>query len=400
LVKPIQIYPRSERVESLEFVRGVAALIVVFWHTTLAFFPERAGIFADLDQSNSLSGSPVFALLNGGASVVLFFVLSGYVLTYSFFSTGECAGMIRTAQRRIPRLAFLTTFVCCLSWLLFALGAYYFAEAGVASRSPWLAGFGYAAEIPENRTLLSAFLQGAFWTFFRGDSYFNSSMWTMKWELVGSYLAFGLAFIVFNIKSIIWRYYIFGALVLYLDISGNTYLVCFVVGVAFAEIKCRVNFEIRPSVLIPALVVAFYLYGYSGVPNGIFWPVFQLSSSFSAVYVWLVSASIIMSACLFSRPVAKALSGRKSVFLGRISFPLYLVHVPVVCSAGSFVYLLLLDYVPGQVAATVAAISTVIISVALAIGLAALNDKWLAALYAVPLGRTATVMPSSESVTR
>ncbi|MFP3648867.1 hypothetical protein, partial [Paraburkholderia sp. SIMBA_054] len=63
------------------------------------------------------------------------------------------------------------------------------------SNSPWLAAFGYAKEIPAERTLIDAVAQGVFLTFWRGDAYFNSSLWTMHFEMIGSLIVFAGAIV-------------------------------------------------------------------------------------------------------------------------------------------------------------------------------------------------------------
>jgi hypothetical protein len=46
-----------------------------------------------------------------------------------------------------------------------------------------------------------AFSQGAFYTFFRGDAYYDSSLWSMRYELIGSLLAFGLALMLYPVQK-------------------------------------------------------------------------------------------------------------------------------------------------------------------------------------------------------
>ena len=53
----------------------------------------------------SLSGTPLFALVNGSAAVVVFFVLSGFVLTYRAIESDDTSRLWLGAARRWPRLA-------------------------------------------------------------------------------------------------------------------------------------------------------------------------------------------------------------------------------------------------------------------------------------------------------
>ena len=89
---------------SLEALRGFAAIVVVFWHSMLAFYPAASGVF-DFPLDQSLAGQPWFGLLNGRAAVGFFFVLSGFVLTRGYFQTNNDIAIARGAVKRWPRLA-------------------------------------------------------------------------------------------------------------------------------------------------------------------------------------------------------------------------------------------------------------------------------------------------------
>src|SRR5690606_12773670 len=65
----------------LEALRGIASVIVLVHHALLGFAPGLHGLLQP-DSPHALFGTPAFSLINGGAAVVLFFVLSGFVLTF------------------------------------------------------------------------------------------------------------------------------------------------------------------------------------------------------------------------------------------------------------------------------------------------------------------------------
>src|SRR3974390_1554992 len=100
---------------SLEALRGLASISVVFWHVMLGFFPERSGIFTALDHSNVINTQIWFGLIYGPAAVAFFFVLSGFVLTRSFLLSGDANQIFRNAIKRWPRLAFPVLIAVLLS---------------------------------------------------------------------------------------------------------------------------------------------------------------------------------------------------------------------------------------------------------------------------------------------
>jgi peptidoglycan/LPS O-acetylase OafA/YrhL len=75
----------KNKIYALEAVRGLASILVFFHHFILGFLPQYHGVLAGTNGSQALIGSVFFAFINGTAAVVLFFVLSGFVLSYKFF---------------------------------------------------------------------------------------------------------------------------------------------------------------------------------------------------------------------------------------------------------------------------------------------------------------------------
>ena len=133
---------------SLETLRGLAAVSVLFWHLMLGFFPESSGIFPLTDVHKAINTNILFGLIHGSAAVVFFFVLSGFVLTRYLFISGDASRIFLGALKRWPRLALPVLITVLFSWLLFKLNLYFFHEAASITQSPWLARFAYAYETP------------------------------------------------------------------------------------------------------------------------------------------------------------------------------------------------------------------------------------------------------------
>jgi len=103
----------------LEALRGLAAVVVLFHHFMLGFTPRLHGMFY-ADQPYSLFGTPAFAFVNGSAAVIVFFVLSGFVLTVGIFKSQRAAGVFVAALKRWPRLALTVMAANALAGLLMA----------------------------------------------------------------------------------------------------------------------------------------------------------------------------------------------------------------------------------------------------------------------------------------
>ena len=365
-----------DRDKSLETLRGLAAVSVVFWHTILGLFPDWSGIFPALPAENALNGSLLYCLINGTASVGFFFVLSGFVLSRQYFIAGDANFLLRNAVKRWPRLALPVVVVVLLSWAFFYFGLYRYEEVANFTQSPWLSRFAYAYEAPFKIDFLDAVRQGLFLTFFRGDSYYDSSLWTMWYEFVGSFIAFGMAFLLGPSSSYLIRFYLVAISVVIIYFCATAWFMAFPIGVLVAATLPRQPKGLPLWASAAGIAGALYLAGYSRVDRGVFHPLFVALNAPEPIYIWIAAAVILLVSVLLNSHVRQLLSTRLGVFFGWISFPLYLVHIPILCSLGCATFLWAVPRLPAPYPNVVAALATVIGSVLAAIPLAMLNG-WL-----------------------
>lgn len=324
-------------------VRGIAALVVLAWHSTLAFAPDAAGIFAN-GPSDSLQATPLFALINGTSAVFLFFVLSSYVLTKRYAETRRLGGLLTSAAKRWPRLAGPVVVTTLASCLIFKLDLYGFEQAGAITGSPWLATFGYASSVPTHSTanFYDAAAQGAWRTFmFTGQTSYDSSLWTMYFELWGSFLVFAIAplfFLLLDRSVILAGLGLAGIAVATWQYSPT--FMAFPVGVAIYAAQAT---RYRPGIAVRLvlLLVAIFLLGYGGNAVGFYRPL-NVLDFLGVPYISrqagvAILGSILLVYVTLTTDFRRLSLGGKTVrFLGDLSFPLYLVHVPVICLVGSW----------------------------------------------------------------
>src|SRR3954453_4043897 len=122
LIKVI-LLPR-ERLIELEAVRGIASVLVLVHHSLLGFAPSLHGLVAPPGPW-SLFGTPFFAFIDGSAAVVVFFVLSGFVLTYRAIGHDDPKPLLTGALKRWPRLALPVLISTTIGGLLAALDLYW-----------------------------------------------------------------------------------------------------------------------------------------------------------------------------------------------------------------------------------------------------------------------------------
>ncbi|MEN8877998.1 MAG: acyltransferase, partial [Hyphomonas sp.] len=162
---------------SLASLRGTAASFVVIYHAFLLF--KVSGL--DTPQRHGLNFSEPFHMLvhgligffNGPAAVVLFFVLSGTVLTLSLRRSkgkglAHLAGYyVRRLFRLYPLLIAVTLFAAAMHWL-------YFSDAPTAGATNWMNGY-----FNQDPGLIETLLNAVGYS-----NSLNSPAWTIRTEII------------------------------------------------------------------------------------------------------------------------------------------------------------------------------------------------------------------------
>lgn len=317
-----------KRLTYLETARGFASIIVVFHHFLLGFFP----LLKESVVQGGLKGTPLYIFVNGNGAVVFFFVLSGFVLTRKFYKEFSASDLTASMLKRLPRLMLPAG----LSMLIGAVILIYFSEAHSAAArltdSAWLAAFASAGT---SENFVPSFLDAAEKSLlvFLWPHYFyqyNSNLWTMVYEFYGSLLVFILA-AAYGLKFFKKKYsvVVLHLLIAFLCISLDQLLfIPFVIGSLIAFFHCnRPSWFQIPSWSI-AIIIVIMVAGYSVD----YWSALLLAST----------AAMLLLLCTPS--LEQWMSGPVGLFLGRLSFPLYLVHVLVIVSITSAAYTILSEY--------------------------------------------------------
>jgi peptidoglycan/LPS O-acetylase OafA/YrhL len=325
---------------SLETLRGVASVIVLVTHTVIAFFPSLYGTFGESDPAFSLRRTPFFALLNGQAAVVFFFVLSGFVLTHRYFATHDSDIIWRGMIKRWPRLAAPTLIVVLVAWVGFVFNVYWYREASALFKTPWLESFGGGfPELAVVSNFWFALADGAILSFLRRGSQYNSNLWTMTYELSGSLMIF-----MFAIAAVKLRWLHVGLRVLLVAIafivagSISPLFSAFIFGAVLSWVYVVKPIQVTPLIACIGLLIAFYLAGYSPGSRPYNWLTKIGAGIQYGQYVWIFASAIAIVSVEGCHVLAKTLSGRLGRFLGTMSFPIYLAQIVVICSIGSYAY--------------------------------------------------------------
>jgi peptidoglycan/LPS O-acetylase OafA/YrhL len=375
---------------ALEAVRGVAATVVLLHHFLLLVAPRLHGRNFP-DDPIALVRTPLYALVNGSAAVAVFFVLSGFVLTFRAMEARDWRPILSGLIRRWPRLVPLVVTVNVISALFFMLGFY--------ADDTWfnLARYQGAGTLERGASVIAgAVAEGAYSTFIRGTTDFNPALWTMHYELVGSFAAYATALILMTQKSFGGAMALGGAALLAtatLAGKGGVYYAMPVAGAliaratvereALAPLAAAVR-PWRPAIALGVAALAVVLLGYDGYskPVGFYAFMAPVSSPRAEPLIHGVAAVAIVGLVVSCDPIRGRLIGQAAGLLGRLSFPVYLVHLPILHGLVAPVHAGLVARCDGTVADLTAFALFIVLTLSAATPLARLDKAWVRRLRA------------------
>jgi peptidoglycan/LPS O-acetylase OafA/YrhL len=369
---------RSKLIE-LEALRGVAAMVVLFHHFLLLVAPRLHGRNFP-DDPIALVRTPLFALVNGTAAVTIFFVLSGFVLTLRAMEKRDWSQLLVGAVKRWPRLIPLVVIVNLLSAIFLMLGLY--------QDRTW---FGASVFKPETSVFKRALAEGMYSTFVDGTTNFNAALWTMHYELFGSFAAYATGLVLTFQKSLP-RAMAIGAIAILVTATltgeGGIYYAMLVAGVLIARIYIERDAVAsaliflnpwRTPIAIGTAGLAVVLCGYDGYskPVGFYAFMARFASPQTEPLLHGIAAVVIVVLVLFYDPIRRSLAGPTAALLGRLSFPIYLVHLPILLALISPIH----SYLAARFDNTAAAPASFVLFIALALTaaypLARLDEWWV-----------------------
>lgn len=328
------------RIIRLDGLRGIAAFIVIISHLVTGFFPELYfGSSSQQERSiqDFVARSPLFVLYSGTFAVHVFFVLSGFVIASSASKT-KCNIWMLIATRYVRLTIPIAVSVCIAFFMTKVL-------PGAPQRAARLVGSWWLDVLyqPVELSFSFALKEAAYKAYFSGISYYNNALWTMRTELIGSVGIYTLyaIFPKHTRKSILL---ITSALLIIATQELATNLLGFSVGALFSEWwrEGKVSQLTLPGVLF---CTAGILLG--GLPfahsHGTMYDIIFLfinNNNNTAIMLRTAGASLLVLGVMMWHCCGSYFETRIPQFLGRISFSLYLVHIPILCIGVSELYLL------------------------------------------------------------
>jgi peptidoglycan/LPS O-acetylase OafA/YrhL len=346
---------KTPRIAYLESIRGLAALQVLLLHFLAAFAPD---LVFSLPAGATIAGyihlSPLYFLYDGYSAVYIFFALSGYVLTRSFERhLGQPSSQILARAIRLGLPAIAATLVAAAVILMFGKPN---VTAGDLSGSAW-----FASQWNTDVSILSIVRDGTVNALFLGyrglpgvaflapwqqpvEQSFVAPLWTLSIEFYGSMIVLGLCLCARRSRALWWPVVLLGAI-----FTVRSAYICFFIGHLLATFD-RAE---RPAPVRQLLPISFIIFGvflcvlaevwqpqwlrslcadptYFLFP-GQFAPMQQ--KTFGAILVLVGIIDLEVARTFLSRPWLVARS--------KLSFPVYLIHWPILFGPAAALFLLL-----------------------------------------------------------
>jgi peptidoglycan/LPS O-acetylase OafA/YrhL len=341
----------------LESIRGLAAVQVLLLHVFSAFAPELVfALPAGSAIASAIHLSPLYFLYDGYSAVYIFFVLSGYVLTRAF--ERQLANPLSQIIARIIRLglpAMAAVLVAALLMLIFGRPN---VAAGALSGSSW-----FANQWDSSASFLTVIRDGIANALFLGYSGLpgvaflapwqqpaNQSLvtplWTLSIEFYGSIIVLALCWCARRSRLLWWAVALLGA-----AFTVRSAYICFFVG-HFLAALARAEKPAPASKLLPVSSILFgificvlaeiwqpeWLRSLCAHPTALLFPgqfAPMQQKAFGAILVLIGLIELQAARDVLSRPWLVARS--------QLSFPLYLIHWPILCGPSAALFLMLND---------------------------------------------------------
>jgi peptidoglycan/LPS O-acetylase OafA/YrhL len=376
----------GQKLVPLEGLRGIAAAIVVLYHLVLAFTPKGVGVVPHGHGPLDVIIQFILGLLNGGAAVAVFFVLSGFILSLPFARDRRLSRILVAMLKRWPRLAGLTVLACLFAWVLIHWSGHHYTQAASVIGSGWLATHGNAPISPHRLTWWGAVTEGLFSAFTTGNVRFDSPLWTMRIELFGSFAIFLAAPVLFAIGNWWLRIALIGTVMI---CAGGTYPITYLSDFLIGTILAMLFAEDRLPVLADwqawvAGLLAIYLFSFTYEQKLLIHAPLKaiMPAGDTSHFIWDAGAALMIIVLLGNPFMRRAFSKGWAVWLGLLSFPIYLLHGPILLSIGATSFLSGLR----QYGFAGSAILAALLSITLTL-LCALPMIWLDKIWTRLLGR-------------
>lgn len=297
------------RINKLDGLRGFCSIMVLLFHYPYEYMPDFL--------YNS------FFIRQSWSFVDFFFVLSGFVISYNYSNIYSKRSFFSFIVKRIIRLYPLLVYTTLVFFFFKVISDIFFTELVNSPKSITT----YTLDTLNTLLLMNS-------TPFFGDLSVNLGMnfpsWSVSAEII-AYSLFGLTYLFFSSKKIISHFYLILISILIYLFKENTFLAdyswLFLRAVVGFNFGCIVNWLFKKNITVnsfcelflPLLVLAFlFLFNIYDSKQFFLLDLIVRPAFFGFVIFIILSTNNIFSKALESTPM---------IFLGKLSYSIYLNHV-------------------------------------------------------------------------
>ena len=258
-------------------------------------------------------------------------MISGFALSIGYIEKGQRRVVFDMALRRYPRLVIPIFGGSLFTYLLMKSGLMHNQEAAAILGQSWISQH-FAFE-PKFLNLMRFATYKVFFNYSSVLS-FDTPLWTMSVELFGSFLVFGILILC---RNQLLRIFLSAAVIAYYWSDPVSCMPPFVLGVILADISKLIKYsKFRTSGASCSIGLIMV--------SGIIWYVYDYEGTVPSQHMYFCIATVIVASLVLSSRLASMFEKRLSAWLGKISFSLYLVHMPIITSFSCGLLLMLLAH--------------------------------------------------------
>ena len=358
---------KQTRLDYINGLKGIGAGIVYLCHFVFAFYYGMYSLEAvDCHLPGNLDivigQSPLNTLFSGNFAVRLFLVMSGYVLCLGYFRTRDKKRLVTSAAKRYIRL--LPPILVCnvLICLMMLFGAFQNVAVSELTGSAWLAGFNRCEP-----NILDAVLEAVYGCFLLGTNQINGVLWTIPFLFMGALFVYAVAWLIGDKK---WRYVVYAVLAVALLLTdyAGVFLGFVLCDVMHTQPKLVEWIKKQKWLLWIVFILGVYLSSYPSAGTHLEDTIYGIIPIVMVVPFHLAGALLLVAAVVCLEPLQKFFGLPVFVKLGNISYSLYLVHFPVIATAGCGLFGLLYGKMPYNMAVLLTFIITTALVLAISVG--------------------------------
>lgn len=369
----------------VDALRGSMVIKVLVLHFIICFYPA---IFYGVENTwvectqgfaweTIIGKSPLFQFINGSFAVYQFWLISGFVLGIKLKNSCPIKVNIRDLLARLEYFVITVGAALLFSYILLCLGLNFNGIVGEEFGNGALTGYLYPMQ-PEG---IVSLIKDWIYVFYRGSSFYNVTLWFMKYAFWGSIFTYVVMFLMNKARK--WQFQI--VLLLFITI-GIVFLkrynyLPFIFGIFMAMYGENIRYFVmgRNKLLVFIFLTLLLILGIAcgGYPinHDIEKGFYNLFPKVRYEFYYVIGASIIFWVYYISDFYRQLIEIKPLIWIYRNSFAIYLLHFPIIMTLG--MRLFYLCNVTWKINYHVAAMITILITSAVIFWVASITTRYV-----------------------